>query len=125
MVERKYSLIFSVLLASCVVAKEEAPVINNQLAECVEINSVASDKQNSIPVMSFDLNVKSPISACGCKSALGAFSVYALREGYKSYLIGGKIGLAKAGKKYLPLATDKGLVGQGKLEVNFSCALPD
>ena len=125
MVEPKYSLIFSVLLASCATAKEEAPVINNQLAECVEVSHVKMDKLENVPVMLLDLNVKTPISACGCKSALGIFSVYAMRQGYKSPLISGKVGLTKSGAKYLPLATEKELLGLGRLEVSFSCALPD
>lgn len=126
MTERKFSCILLLLLTSCAMANEPPQVIiNNQLKACVNISVPEVSAQGSIPTVSFDLNINKPISECGCKSALGSFRVFSSTEGYKSYLLSGKVALVKPERKVLPLSAAQNLVKSGKLEIDFSCALPD
>ena len=126
MAERKFNLILLLLLTSCATAHESPQVtINNHLNACAEIGALEVSAQGNIPTVSFDLKINTPIAECGCKSALGTFTVFAVKEDYKSHLLSGKVALMKSGTKVLPLSAEKNLLNSGKLEIDFSCALPD
>ena len=126
MAERKFNLISLLLLTSCATAHETPQVtINNHLKTCVDISALEVRAQGDIPTASFDLKKNKSIAECGCKSALGTFTVFVVKEDYKSHLLSGKVALMKSGKKVLPLSAEKNLLKSGKLEIDFSCALPD
>lgn len=126
MAVRKFSFILLLFVASCATASGLDTVnLNNQLSACVEINGVKITTEGRIPVLSFDLKLNKPISECGCKSALGAYTVFSQMEGYQSYIIGGKMTLKKSEHKYLPLSAEQSLIDKRILEVNLSCAQPD
>jgi hypothetical protein len=105
-------------------ANEEAIAVNNQLSQCSEINNSKLITKGVVPTFSFELVLKDTIADCGCKSALGAFSVYARRYSYESFLIGGKVSLEKEGKKIIPVAADKNLIKSARLSVSVSCVQP-
>lgn len=125
MAAREFSLLAFLLVSLPVVAGGEKIDIKNQLAQCSEIHNPILAVDGNVPVLSFELILKESIGDCGCKSALGAFSVYALRDSYQSHLISGKVALGKEGKKYIPVAADNSLVVSARLKVSFSCAQPD
>jgi len=121
----KFSLLAILLMPFTTVAGDEKIDIENLLSQCSAIRDLELSSEGNIPVLSFDLVLKESIADCGCKSALGAFSVYAQRDSYQSHLISGKIALEKDGKKYLPIAADNNLITSARLKVVFSCAQPD
>lgn len=125
MAAREFSLLAFLLVSLPVVAGGEKIDIKNQLSQCSEIHNPILAVDGNVPVLSFELILKESIADCGCKSALGAFSVYALRDSYQSHLISGKVALGKEGKKYIPVAADNSLVASARLKVSFSCAQPD
>lgn len=126
MAGRKFSFILLLALTSCATANESPQVnINNQLKACADISALEVSAQGKIPTLSFDLKLNKPISECGCKSALGTFTVFSLKEDYKSYLLSGKVALMKSERKSLPLSAEQNLIQSGKVTVDFSCALPD
>lgn len=121
----KFSFLVFLLLPLTTAASDEKIDINNQLSQCSEIHNPKLVTDGSVPVLSFDLVLKESIADCGCKSALGAFSVYAQRGGAESHLINGKVALGKEGKKFIPVAADNNLISAARLMVSFSCAQPD
>jgi hypothetical protein len=125
MVGLKYSFLIVFLMSITAVASDEKIDIKNQLSQCSEIRNPKIIAEGSVPILSFDLVLNKSIADCGCKSALGAFSVYAQRDGAESYLINGKLALGKEGKKFIPVAADNNLISAARLMVSFSCAQPD
>lgn len=121
----KFSFLVFLLLPLTTAASDEKIDINNQLSQCSEIHNPKLVTDGSVPVLSFDLVLKESIADCGCKSALGAFSVYAQRGGAESHLINGRVALGKEGKKFIPVAADNNLISAARLMVSFSCAQPD
>lgn len=122
----KFSFILLLSVVSCATASGLEPVnFNNQLSACVEINGMKITTEGRIPVLSFDLKMNKPISECGCKSALGAYTVFSKMEEYQSYIIGGKVAFKTSEHKYLPLSAEQSLIDKKLLEVNLSCAQPD
>lgn len=121
----KFSFLVFLLLPLTTAASDEKIDINNQLSQCSEVHNPKLVTDGSVPVLSFDLVLKESIADCGCKSALGAFSVYAQRGGAESHLINGKVALGKEGKKFIPVAADNNLISAARLMVSFSCAQPD
>ncbi|MGV8838364.1 DUF2195 family protein [Cellvibrio sp.] len=121
----KFSFLAFFLMPLVVLASDEKIDIKNQLSQCSEIRNPKLVTEGSVPVLSFDLVLKDSIADCGCKSALGAFSVYAQRDSYLSHLISGKVVLNNSGKKNIPVAADNSLVSSTRLDVSFSCAQPD
>lgn len=121
----KFSFLVFLLLPLTAAASDEKIDINNRLSQCSEIRNPKIVTEGSVPVLSFDLVLKESIADCGCKSALGAFSVYAQRGGTESYLINGKVALGKEGKTLIPVAADNNLISAARLMVSFSCAQPD
>lgn len=126
MAAQRFKLIFILLVSSCAAANDlDAIKINNHLSACTAISKTEISTKNEIPVLRFDLEVKKPIAECGCKSALGYYTVHTANEAYKSYVLGGKIGLMTSGRKALPLAAEPRLINKKKLVVDISCAQPD
>lgn len=126
MAAQKYKFIFVFLVSSCAVANDSDSInINNQLSSCITVTNTAVSENSEIPVLSFDLKVDKPISECGCKSALGAYTVYTIYGDYKSYILGGKIGFIASSHKLLPLSAEKRLINKKKLAIELSCAQPD
>lgn len=125
MVGRKYSYITMLLILLGVEADAIELKIQNQLANCAEFRDTKIVLDDTFPLLSFDLKLKNSIADCGCKSALGMFSVVAQRESYASYLISGKVALGEGGEKAIPVAADISLISGASLDVIFSCAQPD
>ncbi|MEJ2669743.1 MAG: DUF2195 family protein [Gammaproteobacteria bacterium] len=131
MAAQKFRFIVVFLLSSCAMASNvdninlENIEIDNQLSECASFGNTAISTDGAVPIFSFDLEVHKPIAECGCKSALGSYAVYTSSEGYKSYIIGGKVGFLASEKKYLPLSAEQNLIKKRKLIVKFSCAQTD
>jgi len=126
MVARKFSFIAFLLVVSCATANEQSLVkLNNQLSACISVSDMQILTDSRIPTLSFNVKIKKSIAKCGCKSALGAYSVFSQMTEYQSYIIGGKISFAKSEHKYLPLSAEQSLINKKKLEVIFSCSRPD
>ena len=129
MAVQKFKYIILLLMCSCASANSVDIVntvkIDNQLSQCITATHIKIDKEGKIPILSFDLRIDKDIAECGCKSALGSYTVYTQMDGYKSYIIGGKVGFVKSGKKSLPLSSEQKLIGKRELIVGFSCAQPD
>lgn len=126
MVIQRFSLIFSILASSCVFANDlENIEIRNELSQCVILKNLSFSKENKIPVFNFDLDLNKYISECGCKSALGFYSVYAFDENRESYLMGGKVRFLTSSHKSIPISAEKNIIGGRKLVVEFTCARPD
>lgn len=125
MVGLKYSFLIFFLVSLAAVASDEKIDIKNKLSQCSEIHNPKLVVEGSVPFLTFDLVLNGSIADCGCKSALGEFSVYAQRDGAESYLINGKVALGKEGKKFIPVAADNNLISAARLMVSFSCARPD
>lgn len=126
MVARKYSVLGVFFIVSCATANERESIqLNNQLSACIAVNDVQTSIENGIPVLSFDVQIKQSIAECGCKSALGSYSVMAKMAEYQSYIIGGKVAFTKSEHKYLPLSAEQGLINKRNLEIVLSCAQPD
>lgn len=126
MVGLKCSLPFLMCVSAAAIALDTNQLeLSNGLAGCSELKGFYILDNSPVPVIAVDVVLKKSIAECGCKSALGTFSVYADRGDYSSYLLGGKINLAVPGEKYLPLATDVKLLKSAKIEVTFACAQPD
>lgn len=126
MAVRKFKFIFLLLVSSCVTASDTGSVnIDNQLSECIIPTDIKMSSEAKIPILSFYLQMNGSLAKCGCKSALGAYTVFAEMEDYKSYVIGGKVAFAKSEYKYLPLSAEHSLVDKKKLIVSLSCAQPD
>ncbi|WP_331345486.1 DUF2195 family protein [Cellvibrio sp. UBA7661] len=126
MAAQKFNYFFCTLLfISATAAANEVVVVNNKLSACTKIFDSKIVKENSIPMLSFNIQLKNSIADCGCKSALSLFSVSSQRDSYKSYLLSGKVALEKSGNKKIPLAADYALIDKVDLEVSFSCAQPD
>lgn len=125
MAAQKFKLLAVFLFSLTAMADDGKVDVNNQLSLCSEINNPTLITKGVVPILSFDLVVKDTIADCGCKSALGAFSVYAQRDSYESFLISGNVALEKGGKKSIPVAADKNLIKSARLRVKFSCAQPD
>jgi len=126
MVARKFRYIILFLVSSCATANSaDTLTIDNQLSQCISIADTKVDTEGKIPVLSFHLQIDKHIAECGCKSALGSYTVFSQREEYTSFIIGGKVGFSKTEEKYLPLAADQKLIDKRKIVVRFSCAQPD
>lgn len=121
----KYSFLIFFLVSLAAVASDEKIDIKNKLSQCSEIHNPKLVVEGSVPVLAFDLVLKESIADCGCKSALGAFSVYAQRDAYQTQLIAGKVALGKNGRKTIPVAADNSLISAAHLTVSFACAQPD
>ncbi len=121
----KVSFLVLLLLPLTSAAGDENFDINNQLSQYSEIHNPKLVTDGSVPVLSFDLVLMESIADCGCKSALGVFSVYVQNGSAESYLIDGKVALGKEGKKFIPVAADNNLISAARLMVSFSCARPD
>lgn len=121
----RFMVVAFFLVSSIAAASDENIDINNQLSQCSEIHNPKLVTDGSVPVLSFDLVLKESIADCGCKSALGVFSVYVQSGSAESYLIGGKVALGKEGKKFIPVAADNNLISAARLMVSFSCARPE
>jgi hypothetical protein len=133
MAARKFSFILLLFVVSCTTASGQEPVkLNNTLSHCVEISGMKITAEGKIPVLSFDLKVNKSIGECGCKSAVGSYTVYAIRKGhelgapeeYKLLLIHGDVSLRSSEHKYLPLAAEQWLINKEKLEVEICCSNP-
>lgn len=126
MAAQKFNFMFLLFVSSCATASNTEPVkLNNQLSACIATTNMKISMEGRIPVLSFDLQMIKHLGECGCKSALGSYTVYSQMEEYTSYIIGGKAGFAKSAHKYLPLAAEQNLIDKRKLIVDFSCAQPD
>lgn len=121
----RFTVIAFFLVSSIAAASNEKINIKNHLSQCSEIRNPKIVTEGSVPVLSFDLVLTESIADCGCKSALGAFSVYAQRGSAESYLIDGKVALGKEGKTFIPVAADNNLISAARLMVSFSCAQLD
>ncbi|MEI8571417.1 DUF2195 family protein [Methylomonas sp. LW13] len=126
MVARKISVLGVFFIVSCAIANEpESIQLNNQLSACIAVNDIQTSIENGIPVLSFDAKIIKSIAECGCKSALGSYSVMAKMAEYQSYIIVGKVAFTKSEHKYWPLSAEQGLIDKRKLEIVLSCAQPD
>lgn len=126
MLRTAFGFIIVSFFSDRVLANNQASIsISNSLSACVIIDSQQMLKDSKIPVLGLNVALKSSLADCGCKSALSSFTVSAKRDGYSSFLMGGKINFLKSGKKYLPLSTDSILIGSAQLEIQFGCAQPD
>lgn len=126
MAARRFNLVTALFISSCAVASDQESIeVNNKLSKCISIVKTEVSRESEIPALSFELEVHKPIAECGCKSALGSYSVYSSNEGYRSYIIGGKIGFLTSSHKQLPLSAERNLINKKELVVEFSCAQPD
>jgi hypothetical protein len=126
MAARKYKFIFVFLVSSCAVANDSDSInISNQLSSCITATNTAVTEDSEIPIFSFDLKMDKPISECGCKSALAAYTIYTISGDHKSYILGGKVGFIASSRKFLPLSAEKKLIHKKKLVIELSCAQPD
>jgi hypothetical protein len=122
----KFSILAIFLLASCASAENLNKVtFNNQLNNCISISNKTITNENLIPIVCFDLNIIKPIGECGCKSALGSYTVFLNNDDYKSFILGGKVILLKSGKKYLPITSEKSLINNKDILINISCSTPE
>jgi hypothetical protein len=127
MAVRKFKfMLFLLLSSSSATASDSDNVkIENNLSACISISDVKKNTEEEIPVISFYLHVNKSIAECGCKSALGAYTVLSQLAGYNSYILGGKVGLSESGHKQVPLSAEHNLVDKKMLVVGFSCAQAD
>ncbi|TCJ12820.1 DUF2195 family protein [Parasulfuritortus cantonensis] len=126
MVAKEFELAFLCFLSSCAVAENSHYFeIDNKLFACLSTTNIKQSNEGVIPVLHFDLKIHKPIAECGCKSALGLYTVSAQMDGYRSYIIGGKIGLAESGHRYIPLSAEGALINKKRLVVGLACAQPD
>ena len=126
MVVQKFQCVLALLIGVSSIAKADGVVlINNQLSVCTKISDSKIVKDTAIPMLSFNIQLKDSIADCGCKSALGLFSVSSKRDSYTSFLLSGKVALETSGNKTIPLAADYALIDRSDLEVSFACAQPD
>jgi hypothetical protein len=119
------ALLFFLVLSSVIVSSSHAMTIRNHLSACISVTNTKISTDGYIPVVSFDLGIHKPLAYCGCKSALGNYSVYSSIEDNQFYIIGGKINFLIPEQKRLPLSAEKNLIKEGELIVEFSCAQPD
>lgn len=126
MVERITSCLIALAFTACVDAGQRNNIqIQNDLAKCIEIESTNAHVNGRTPFVTLNYKRVALTSECGCKSKLCAYSVYAESEGYKSFLIGGKVSFQEAGKMELPLSTDGKILGNRPVLLFLSCAQPD
>lgn len=127
MVVRKLESALLLLLASGVSAdSRDTPEIENHISACVALSGVEKRTEPSgLQVLGLRVGITQSLAECGCKSALVAYTVFAKMDGYRSYIIGGKLLLAQSGTKQLPLSADPDLINDKPLAVSFSCAQPD
>lgn len=126
MAGRRFSLVFILLISACATANGSRHItVQSDLAECATIENKKILKKGAFPVLSYDLKVHKSIAECGCKSALGVYSVYYLGDGFKSHIMSGKVGFLDSSPKEVPLSAEERLISNRDLIVEFSCALPD
>lgn len=121
----KFSLILLLFITSCASANNDKISFDNGLEKCINFSNITLVENTKIPLLLIDLEVVEPISGCGCKSALGEFTVTSLYDTYESYLITGKIPLLESGEKHIPISTDSTLIKNKQLNLKLNCSRPD
>lgn len=125
MVEQRYSLLLIFMVSACSQAAINTKVsINNQLSNCIKIDSSEVIDISGIPILSVSHQILNSTSQCGCKTAISQYSSQLVMDGYNSLLLTAKFKLSNM-PLMLPLATSKEIIGDYSVLVNFSCALPD
>lgn len=127
MVARKPEFALLLFLASCASADGgDIPELENHVSACVTLSGIEKRTgQGGLEVLGLRVDITRSLAECGCKSALGTYTVFAKMDGYRSYIIGGKLVLAQSGTKLLPLSADPDLIRNKPLAISFSCAQPD
>ena len=125
MVAQKFKFLILLLVASCLSASEiDSVKIENHLSSCIAFTDMNRDVVSKIPVLSLYSQISRPIAECGCKSALGTYSIFSQLEGYRFYIISGQVSFVESELKYLPLSPEQKLISGKKLVVSFSCSQP-
>lgn len=127
MVARKPEFALLLFLTSCACADSgDVPAIENHLSACIVLSGVEQRTETSgLKALWLHADIVQSLAECGCKSALGTYTVFAKMDGYRSYIIGGKLVLVRSGARLLPLSADPDLINSKPLVVSFSCAQPD
>ena len=119
----RHSLLLCMFVSGCYASQPETAITNN-LSNCIEIKNSVISLKDSIPVLKIQYKEIKRTSECGCKSMISTYKSHAILNGHSSLLIGGQVLLTGKQNVEIPIATDKRLIGQAKVNLTLSCALP-
>jgi hypothetical protein len=110
--------------AASVFAHADPVVFQNGLSACVMIKTIKTSMEFNIALADTRVQLRKPISECGCFSALATYTSSVNRGGVRQVLQEGVIGLKSSGEKTLVLATEPTLVANKEVQVRLACSGP-
>lgn len=99
-------------------------VLHNHLAACMKATAAGLSPDSSVVAARIDFHIKKPIGACGCFSALVAYSSSLDPDGSRQLLLRGQTAMMRSGQRTLVLAADPARVKGKDIHVQLSCAPP-
>jgi hypothetical protein len=119
-------LLVSLAPGSVRAAPAAALAIDNPLQACLAVRPGLRTATGGMLLQDISLDVKQPVGACGCTSAvLGYRAEVVLEGGRRSPLQQGRFGATSSGTRTLTLASDTRLVGDRPIALSLHCAPAD
>jgi hypothetical protein len=107
-------------------APAAALAVDNALQACLAVRPGLRTATGGMLLQDIALDVKQPVGACGCTSAvLGYRAEVVLEGGQRSPLQQGRFGATSSGTRTLTLASDIRLVGDRPIALSLHCAPAD
>lgn len=122
-----FALLAFLFFMGSATALPSSVAMKNYISSCIEFGALDSVLIGSTPMISTSVKVKANVGVCGCKSAVGLYSVYLGEPNRSLRLIEGIIAtkFLKSGDIQLPVALTANIAEGKKLTVTFSCQPPD
>jgi hypothetical protein len=103
-----------------------ALTVENPLQACIAVQPGLRDVEHGVALQRITLDVRKPIGACGCKSAILSYATHVVLDGgARSLLLQGRLNARDSGPRTLPLASDATLAGERPVVLSFDCVAPD
>ncbi|WP_210168305.1 DUF2195 family protein [Mesorhizobium sp. 1M-11] len=99
-------------------------VFQNDLAACVTPRATELRTETNIVSAVVDFQGHKPIGACGCMSALAAYTSSVDVEGVRQTVLEGIVALKRMEPKTLVLAAEPALIAGRQVHVRLTCARP-
>jgi hypothetical protein len=107
-------------------APAAALAVDNALQACLAVRPGLRTATGGILLQDIALDVKQPLGACGCTSAMLDYRTEVVLEGGRSSpLQQGRFGATSSGTRTLTLASDTRLVGDRPIALSLHCAPAD
>ena len=116
--------IFIFILSSCSIsAQNESLEIRNYVEGCFTLTNTELDNSEETVFLRANIDTKTEVVECPCKSALMQYSAFQNYEGQVSKLMSGSFSILLKEQIGLPIAVQKQLIfPEISIQVEFSCS---